>query len=156
MLRRPLHRDSAGASDDPARARAAAGKEILVAGAAPGAPPTPRLSAASASSSASAGIGRRSTAWSLEELSRPARRTQHCSCGWKICATARPRCAALYEFLNLPYRDEAFAAFARPHNVNRPEDRLLDAGQRDAFEAIAGDMQARLGYADRPEYVVNY
>jgi hypothetical protein len=40
--------------------------------------------------------------------------------------------------------------------VNRPEDRLLDSDQRDAFEAIAGGMQARLGYADRPEYVVNY
>jgi hypothetical protein len=62
----------------------------------------------------------------------------------------------LYDFLNLPYRDEAFAAFARPHNVNRPEDRLLDADQRDSFETIAGAMQARLGYADRPEYVVNY
>jgi hypothetical protein len=62
----------------------------------------------------------------------------------------------LYDFLNLPYRNEAFAAFARPHNVNRPEDRLLDAGQRDSFETIAGAMQTRLGYADRPEYVVNY
>jgi hypothetical protein len=62
----------------------------------------------------------------------------------------------LYDFLNLPYRDEAFAAFARPHNVNRPEDRLLDVDQRDSFETIAGAMQARLGYAGRPEYVVNY
>ena len=62
----------------------------------------------------------------------------------------------LYDFLGLAWRDEAFAAFARPHNVNRPEDRLLDAVQRDAFETIAGAMQARLGYAGRPEYVVNY
>lgn len=62
----------------------------------------------------------------------------------------------LYEFLGLPYRDEAYGVFARPHNVNRPEDRLLDAVQRQQFEAIAGDMQARLGYADQPEYVVNY
>ena len=62
----------------------------------------------------------------------------------------------LYDFLNLPYRDAAFAEFARPHNVNRPEDRMLDPEQRDAFETIAGAMQARLGYADRPEYVVNY
>ena len=62
----------------------------------------------------------------------------------------------LYEFLGLPYRDEAYGVFARPHNVNRPEDRLLDAAQRQQFEAIAGDMQARLGYADQPEYVVNY
>jgi len=62
----------------------------------------------------------------------------------------------LYEFLGLPYRDEAYGVFARPHNVNRPEDRLLDAVQREQFEAIAGAMQARLGYADTPEYVVNY
>ena len=34
--------------------------------------------------------------------------------------------------------------------------RLLDAGQREQFAAIAGDMLARLGYAERPEYVVNY
>ena len=64
--------------------------------------------------------------------------------------------AGLYDFLNLPYQEANFSLFARPHNVNRPEDRLLDVEQRDAFEAIAGGMQARLGYADRPEYVVNY
>jgi len=62
----------------------------------------------------------------------------------------------LYDFLGLPYRDEAYGSFARPHNVNRPEDRLLNAEQRAQFEAIAGDMLARLGYADKPEYVVNY
>ena len=62
----------------------------------------------------------------------------------------------LYDFLNLPYRDEHFAMFARPHNVNRPEDRLLDEKQRAQFDAIAGSMLARLGYASRAEYVVNY
>jgi hypothetical protein len=62
----------------------------------------------------------------------------------------------LYEFLNLPYRDEHFAMFARPHNVNRPEDRLLDEKQRAQFERIAGRMLARLGYSSRAEYVVNY
>ena len=62
----------------------------------------------------------------------------------------------LYEFLGLPFSDEAYGVFARPHNVNRPEDRLLDADQRRQFEDIAGAMQARLGYADKPEYVVNY
>lgn len=62
----------------------------------------------------------------------------------------------LYEFLDLPYRDEAFGIFARPHNVNRPEDRLLDAVQRAQFHRIAGDLPARLGYAGRPEYRVNY
>lgn len=62
----------------------------------------------------------------------------------------------LYDFLNLSYRDEAFAVFARPHNVNRPEDRLLDPAERVAFDAIAEPMMRRLGYADRAEYVVNY
>ncbi|MDE1940021.1 MAG: sulfotransferase [Alphaproteobacteria bacterium] len=62
----------------------------------------------------------------------------------------------LYDFLNLPYRDECFSMFARPHNVNRPEDRLLDETQRAQFETIAGRMLERLGYASRDEYVVNY
>jgi len=62
----------------------------------------------------------------------------------------------LYDFLNLPARDEHFAMFARPHNVNRPEDRLLDEKQRAQFEAIANGMMTRLGYASRAEYVVNY
>jgi hypothetical protein len=62
----------------------------------------------------------------------------------------------LFHFLNLPYRNEHFAAFARPHNVNRPEDRLLDAKQRAQFDSIAGAMMERLGYASKAEYVVNY
>jgi hypothetical protein len=62
----------------------------------------------------------------------------------------------LFTFLDLPYRDSDFAAFARPHNVNRPEDKLLDAGQRRQFEAIAAPMMARLGYAGQPEYLVSY
>ncbi|MGD0143581.1 MAG: sulfotransferase [Rhizomicrobium sp.] len=62
----------------------------------------------------------------------------------------------LFAFLNLGYRDEHFDAFARPHNVNRPEDHLLDAQQRAQFDALGGGMMDRLGYADRPEYVVNY
>jgi len=63
---------------------------------------------------------------------------------------------ALYDFLNLSYRDENFAAFARPHNVNRPQDKLLDATQRAQFDSIAGAMMERLGYSSREEYVVNY
>jgi len=62
----------------------------------------------------------------------------------------------LYDFLNLPFSDAAFAAFARPHNVNRPEDRLLEPAERARFEAIAGGMMDRLGYAKRAEYVMNY
>jgi hypothetical protein len=62
----------------------------------------------------------------------------------------------LFQFLNLPYRDEHFAMFARPHNVNRPEDELLTPEQTARFDTIAGAMMAQLGYADRDEYVVNY
>jgi hypothetical protein len=62
----------------------------------------------------------------------------------------------LYDFLNLPYRDEKYYAFVRPHNVNRPEDRLLHASERERFDAIAGAMLQQLGYAQRLEYVVNY
>jgi hypothetical protein len=62
----------------------------------------------------------------------------------------------LFHFLNLPYRDEHFAMFARPHNVNRPEDELLTPAQAKRFEEIAGGMMATLGYAGTSEYVVNY
>jgi len=67
-----------------------------------------------------------------------------------------PNVRALFDFLGLPFRDAHAAMFARPHNVNRPEDRLLDARQSQCFERIAGGMMERLGYAGRPEYVVNY
>jgi hypothetical protein len=62
----------------------------------------------------------------------------------------------MYDFLGLPFRETDFAAFARPHNVNRPEDRLLDARQTAQFETVAGAMMDRLGYAGTPEYAVNY
>jgi hypothetical protein len=62
----------------------------------------------------------------------------------------------LFRFLNLSYRDAHFAMFARPHNVNRPEDERLNADQAQRFEAIAGAAMRALGYADREEYVVNY
>jgi hypothetical protein len=64
--------------------------------------------------------------------------------------------ANLFRFLNLSYRDEHSAMFARPHNVNRAEDELLDDDQAKRFEAIAGAMMHALGYADRDEYVVKY
>ncbi len=60
---------------------------------------------------------------------------------------------ALYDFLNLSYQD---VNFSKPHNVNKPEDRLLDAGERARFDAIATPMMQRLGYAETAEYVVNY
>ncbi|HEV7959442.1 MAG TPA: sulfotransferase [Rhizomicrobium sp.] len=91
----------------------------------------------------------------LEELSRlPPERTLFVRLEELRASPSEVR--ALYDFLSLSWRDEAYGAFARPHNVNRPEDRLLDAAQRDQFDAIAGDMLARLGYAGRPEYAVNY
>ncbi|HWA04240.1 MAG TPA: sulfotransferase [Rhizomicrobium sp.] len=62
----------------------------------------------------------------------------------------------LFAFLGIPHREEYHSAFARPHNVNRPEDRLLSEGQRMAFDRIACATMDRLGYAGRPEYVVNY
>jgi hypothetical protein len=62
----------------------------------------------------------------------------------------------LYDFLGLPFQDSDFSVFARPHNVNKPEDRLLDATQTAQFEAIAGPMMAALGYAGTPEYAVAY
>ena len=62
----------------------------------------------------------------------------------------------LYDFLKLPYAAGDFDAFARPHNVNRPQDRLLDEDERARFDAIAGRTMAQLGYAERPEYVVKY
>jgi hypothetical protein len=62
----------------------------------------------------------------------------------------------MYDFLDLPFREADFAVFARPHNVNTPQDRLLDARQAAQFEAIAGAMMQTLGYAGTPEYAVNY
>jgi hypothetical protein len=62
----------------------------------------------------------------------------------------------MWNFLGLDYQDSDFAAFTRPHNVNRPEDRLLTPAQRAQFEAIAAPVMARLGYAERAEYLVNY
>jgi hypothetical protein len=62
----------------------------------------------------------------------------------------------LFHFLNLSYRDEHFAMFARPHNVNRPEDERLDADQTKRFDAIAGGTMRQLGYAGSEEYVVKY
>jgi hypothetical protein len=62
----------------------------------------------------------------------------------------------MWKFLGLGYQDGDFGVFARPHNVNRPEDRLLTDRQRDQFDAIAAPMMDRLGYGERAEYLVNY
>ncbi len=63
---------------------------------------------------------------------------------------------ALFGFIGLDYRDAYAAEFTRPHNVNRPEDRLLTTPQTQKFDRIAAPMMERLGYAGKPEYVVNY
>jgi hypothetical protein len=62
----------------------------------------------------------------------------------------------LFAFLELPCSDRHFAMFARPHNVNRPEDRLLDERQTRCFDELAKPMMQALGYAEKPEYVVKY
>ncbi|HEX4293203.1 MAG TPA: sulfotransferase [Rhizomicrobium sp.] len=63
---------------------------------------------------------------------------------------------SLFEFLGLAWHDDHFRIFARPHNVNRAEDRPLSDDQRAIFERIAAPVMERLGYAERAEYVVNY
>ena len=70
---------------------------------------------------------------------------------------ADPRAPArFFRFLGLHCSRDTAAMFTRPHNVNRPEDKLLDVRQRVQFDAIAYAMMERLGYAETPEYVVNY
>ena len=62
----------------------------------------------------------------------------------------------LFDFLQLSYEQRFAEAFARPHNVNRPEDEMLTPLQTAQFDRIAGDMMTTLGYAGSAEYVVNY
>lgn len=62
----------------------------------------------------------------------------------------------LANFLNLPPRDDLFALFQRPHNVNRPEDTPLTPREAEDFDALAHDMMAHFGYAGTPEYRVAY
>ena len=64
--------------------------------------------------------------------------------------------AGLFSFLGIPQGEQHFPVFARPHNVNRPVDHLLDSQQSMQFFRIAGPMMERLGYAGRPEYAVRY
>lgn len=68
----------------------------------------------------------------------------------------RAEVARLFAFLDCPFDARSFESFARPHNVNRPIDHLLTALQADQFAAICGPATESLGYAGRPEYVVNY
>jgi hypothetical protein len=63
---------------------------------------------------------------------------------------------ALFDFLGITYDPAVPQLFERPHNVNRPQDRLLTDDQQQQFESIAAAIMSRLGYAGRPEYVVNY
>lgn len=71
--------------------------------------------------------------------------------------TADPTEAArLLDFLGLPHLDDAQAILAKPHNVNRPVDRMLTAEETHRFWPIAGDMMRELGYDQASEYAVNY
>ncbi|MGC8536413.1 MAG: sulfotransferase [Rhizomicrobium sp.] len=63
---------------------------------------------------------------------------------------------ALLDFLGLRKGPDLLAMFQRPHNVNRPEDQLLNPAEAAAFTRIAEPMMQRLGYGERAEYVVNY
>jgi hypothetical protein len=70
---------------------------------------------------------------------------------------AEPSAArTLLQFLGLSYRDEHFAIFARPHNVNRPVDIMLTPEQSASFRHLGGEMMQRLGYQGRAEYAVSY
>ena len=64
--------------------------------------------------------------------------------------------ARLFSFLGVAHGEQFFPVFARPHNVNRPVDHLLNSQQAMQFFRIAGPMMERLGYAGRPEYAVRY
>jgi hypothetical protein len=67
-------------------------------------------------------------------------------------STVQELCA----FLGVRYREDYFAAFARPHNVNRPTDTMLTTEERAIFRRLAGETMQQLGYSGRPEYAVNY
>ncbi len=75
---------------------------------------------------------------------------------WKTCGNLRLRCASCTSSWTCRLPTAMPRVFARPHNVNRPEDRLLTDIQRAQFDQIAGSMLERLGYAGRVEYLVNY
>jgi len=62
----------------------------------------------------------------------------------------------LMDFLELRPQEDLFPLLKRPHNVNQPVDTPLTDQQADQFDAIAGPMMELLGYAEQPEYAVNY
>jgi hypothetical protein len=64
--------------------------------------------------------------------------------------------ARFLDFLGLTARPGDFAALQRPHNVNRPEDKLLTPDQTTKFWNVAREMMVALGYAERAEYAVAY
>jgi len=47
----------------------------------------------------------------------------------------------------LRFSDEHFAPFARPHNFNRPVEKMLTEQQSAQFAMLATAMMKRLGYA---------
>ena len=122
--------------DDP-RGGAAAGKEILVAAAQERRSLRPRNSRASISSSASPGTGARSTASSCAIWTTLPRTTSDVHQARGVALAAVGGDVDLLSFLGIPYRDSHFAAFARPHNVNRPVDTMLTPEQSAQFSMLA-------------------
>ena len=59
-------------------------------------------------------------------------------------------------FFGVQYEEHHLEFLRTPQNVIFPMDFSLTDTQRKQFEAIAGDMMERLGYADTPEYNVKY
>jgi hypothetical protein len=59
----------------------------------------------------------------------------------------RSTAAELFGFLGLRFSDEHFAPFARPHNFNRPVEKMLTEQQSAQFAMLATAMMKRLGYA---------
>ena len=62
----------------------------------------------------------------------------------------------LFSFIKLPYNGEAYRMLQRPHNVNKPEDKLLTSDQQAIFNAEAKDILELYGYGESPEYQMHY
>jgi hypothetical protein len=71
--------------------------------------------------------------------------------------TTDPDCIAkLCTFLDIPNEPGYFQALQRPHNISKPEDRLLTLEQTRSLMHIAGDMMDRFGYSQSQEYRMQY
>jgi len=62
----------------------------------------------------------------------------------------------MFNFVGLPYEQSYHQVLQTPQNVIFPMDFKLDVHQREAFDRIAGDLQAELGYSASDEYEMKY